>query len=126
MITGQVLESDASLNDFTTISTLKFTPGEQITLVFRLIDEDKELRFVPTTSLITTLTFNKDDGTTFTKTTTFVDVLDRSLLSVTLQEAETLTMLGGNIAMDLDIAGDASEIRKGFIFNGLSKVIVDC
>lgn len=128
MISAQVLNRDASLNDFEVLEAAEFIPGEQIRFVFRLIDTSKDnLRYIPPSTNITTIKFNKTDGTTLDKTATVLDADDRSLLYVDLQEAETEDLLGGNIYLELDIQGDASEIRKGAIFNGLQKIIVgDC
>lgn len=126
MFTAKILNSDATLNNFAEIGSLDFIPGEEKTFVFRLYDDVKNLRYIPPATNITTLTFNKTDGTSFTKTTTLVDSDDRSLQKVTLSETETTDLLGGNISFDLDLAGDASQIVKGIIYNGLNKVITGC
>ena len=122
---AEVLNSDAILNNFTTIGTLQFIPGEEIKLVLRLKDSLKGIRYVLPATTIVTATFNNTDGTTFTKTMTmWTD--DRSIMEVTLEETETENLSGGRILLDLDINGDASTIKKVIKNGALSRESVSC
>ena len=126
MLTAKVLNSTASLNEFKEISGLDFMLGEELTLVFRLYNPQTGLRHVPPATAIVKLTFNNTDGTLLEKTATEVDSGDRSMQKVTLSEIETESILGGNLSFTVDVLGDTTQIIKGIIYNGLSKVILDC
>ena len=123
MLSGQILNSDASLNNFIITDTKEFIPGEQFDLVVRLLNPELDLRYVPPTTAIITFTFNKTDLTTFTKVSAPVDVLDRSMQKMTIQESESTDLLSGNISFSVDVLGDGSVIKKGIIENGLAKFI---
>lgn len=127
MISAQILNTDATLNNFEELTSAEFIPGEQFRLVIRLLDTTKDLRYVPASSTILTLILQKTDGTELEKTATVLDAGDRSIQYVDISELESEDLLGGNIQLKLDIAGDGTNIRKGMIYNGLQKVITgDC
>lgn len=123
MIKAKVLNSDAVLNNFKEIGSLEFINGEQKTLNIQLFETELNLRYVPPTTCIVTLTFNKSGGTTLSKVAGVLDSGDRSLRTVTLSEIETATVIGGNVQISLDILGDASEIRKGIILNAMVRIV---
>lgn len=126
MITAKILNSDATLNNFKEIGSLDFIPGAETKLVIRLQDTQLDLRHIPPATATIKLIFNQTDGSTLEKTTTeFAD--DRSMQFITLEEAETDLLLGGNFTMEIDVLGDASKIEKGIVSNGLRKIVIgDC
>lgn len=126
MLIAKVLNSAASLNNFKEIASLEFVIGEELNLVFRLHDPQFNLRHVPPATALVNVTFNKTDGTTLEKAASVLDSGDRSMWKVALTELETEEILGGNLLFEVDVLGDGSEIIKGLISNGLSKIILDC
>lgn len=125
MLSAQILNSDATLNNFNVLDTKNFIPGEEFKLVIRVIDIEKnDLRYVPPATTIATFTFNKNDGTTFTKTANIL-ADDRSIMDMTIEEAESIDLAGGNFSFELDVLGDGTKIVKGQVQNGLSKNLID-
>lgn len=123
MLIASILESDATLNSFTEMSSLEFIPGEQTELVFRLKQSQRldRLRYVAKSTSLMTVYLPKRDGTIATVAmTAFAD--DRSIWHTTLQELTTQDIIGGNINFELDLNGDGSVVMKGWIPNGLSLV----
>lgn len=122
MLLGDVLNSDASLNDFDVLGSLSFIQGEQTRLVIRLKQEQRKdkLRFVPPSTALLTITVQESDGTEADLVASVLDPLDRSIWYVDLQESDTELLIGGNILFSLDILGDGTKIIKGLIQNGLS------
>lgn len=124
MIKGNVLNSDASLNNFIKIGALEFLAGDELVLVIQLENDQLGLRYIPVSTNITTATFNNSDGTTF-------DVVgvpladDRSIITFTLTEVQTATLLGGNVKLSLDLLGDGTSIKIGMISSALSRIIID-
>jgi len=125
MIVARMLNSTATVNNFIEIGSLEFIAGEQITVYMRLYDTDLDLRYIPPATNITTVTLNKSDGTTFSKIAIH-EFDDRSMIYFTLSEIETEDLLGGNLSLSLDLAGDGSNIRKGVAQNVLSRSILTC
>ena len=123
MLSGQVLNSDASLNNFIVTDSKPFIPGEEFDLVIRFINDELDLRYVPPATNIATFTFNKTDGTTFTKIASVLDSGDRSIVKMTISETESADLLGGNIIFELDINGNGSVIKKGVVKNALARFI---
>lgn len=124
MLTAKVLNNQASLNNFKEINGIDFMLGNSFILNFRLIDPQYCDRYVPPSTAIVKLTFNNMDTTTFTKTATFTDVGDRSLMSVSLLTGDTSQLLGGNIPFTVDVLGDGSQILYGIIYTAIRKVAV--
>jgi hypothetical protein len=123
MLSGQILNSDALLNNFIVTDSKGFIPGEQFTLIVRLFNEELQLRFVPLVASIVTFTFNKTDGTQLSKVSSGLDSGDRSMRSITISEAESEDLLGGNFSFEVDVDGDGQNIRKGIVQNGLARVV---
>jgi len=123
MLSGQVLNSDAQLNNFIIIDSKSFIPGEEFVLVFRLYNEELDLRYVPVTTAAITVSFNKTDGTALEKSSTVLDSGDRSIQKVEISEAESEELLGGNFSFEVDVLNDGTRIEKGFIQTGLSKIL---
>lgn len=122
MLSGLVLNSDATVNNFKEIGSKQFIPGEQFTLVVRLFNNELDLRYIPPVTTLRSITFNNRDGSTLTKSNADITVFtdDRSIMSVVISEAESLELSSGNFSFELDILGDGSEIRKGIVLSGLS------
>lgn len=125
MLSGKVLNSGATTNNFVEIGSLEFISGEELTVVIRIHDPELDLRYIPPTTNITTFTLNKPDGTDLEKTGT-MDTDDRSIIRFTLSETETADLLGGNIKYSLDILGDGTQIKKGVVQNALARFIDGC
>lgn len=125
MLTGNILNSTATLNNFTLITTKTFIPGDQFKLVIQLFDSELDLRYIPPSTTLHTFVFNNVDGSTLTKVdadmTVFAD--DRSLISINISAVESMTLQGGNFTFFLDLLGDGTQISKGIVQLGLSRLI---
>lgn len=126
MLTGKVLNSNASLNDFRYLQNLEFMVGSKIKFAFRLFDHQLDERHVPPMTAVTTVFFNQTDGTLLEKTATVINEGDRSMLYVDITEDESENLMGGNVTFEVDVLGDGSEIDKGWIQLALSKVTTSC
>lgn len=130
MLTGYVLNSDASVNNFNTIPSLEFIPGEQFKLVIRLIQNQRsdKLRYLVLDSDgEVNLFLPKKDGTQEELAMTAFDE-DRSMWFVDISEALSEELASGNFTFEVDEHGDGDVITKGWVQNGLSLVITggDC
>lgn len=125
MLIAKILNTQASLNSFKEIHSLDFLVGEAIRLVFQLHDPQTELRFVAPSTAVVKVTFNKTDATTLEKTASFIDAGDRSLCVVTLTSDESEEIMGGNLTFTVDLLGDESDVKRGFMNGALRKVITD-
>lgn len=122
-ITAQILNDDASLNSFLIVDAIEFTPGGDITINFRLLDTQEDLRYVPDAGATLSLTFQKTDGTTLVKAASELDTQDRSMWTVSLSQAESALIFGGNIEFDLT---EGAKLTKGTIQNALQNVSQSC
>ena len=122
MLTAKVLNSNASLNSFSSVSSIDFIMNDTVKVNFQLFDTDEQLRYVPPSSAVITLVFNKGNEATLEKVAT-PNVDDRSLVSVDFTTDDTKELVGGNVIIKLDIKGDGSEIRTGVIQNAMRKVV---
>lgn len=131
MLSGKILNSNASLNDFKEVRGVDFSINDSFSLVFRIIDPELEDRFVPPDTAIVTITFNNFDGTTFTKSgpvsgigSIAIDPGDKSMIKVSLAPSDTSQMFGGNLTYTIDLLGDQTEILYGILYNALNKIPV--
>ncbi len=121
---AKIINSDWTLNSWKVIGTLDFQPGETSKLVMRLFDNAEDLRYIPLSTTIMTVTFNTTTGTLDRVATLNAD--DRSFAEIQFTAAEMSTLIGGNAIFTLDEVGDGSVINKGIARNALSKIDTDC
>lgn len=115
-LTLQVLNADATLNDFNVIDVQKFSGGADVDFVFRLLQPDKKLRYVPVSGSTISIQFKKSDNTSITKTGTFIFADDRSVFKVSLTSVESATVITQYIKAVLNEAGVISHaILEGAI-----------
>lgn len=123
MLNGQILNSDATLNNFIVTDSKGFIPGEQFDLVIRLRNSELDLRYVPAITAIITFTFSQSTNVDLVKTSVPVDSGDRSMQKMTIEESESELLIGGNFSFKVDVLGDGTEIKKGIVENGISRFI---
>lgn len=125
MINAILINSTASLNDFFQISGISYVPGTNLTVNFRLMQSERDLRYIePNVNAVITVKALDIDGNEVVKTATFIDQLDRSLLSISFTQEETEELNGGNLVVTLDVAGDQSELYITVIQGALSKTTI--
>jgi len=125
-LSAKVISADATLNNFQFIESAQFIPEENLTIAFQIIQPEKSIRYVPPATAIITFKFNKTDNSVLEKVMTFVDVLDRSLVKCSFTPAETEVLMAGNVTFEIDVLGDGTNIKLGFIYNALSRQDLEC
>lgn len=95
----QMLNEDATLNNFQDIGSAQFVPETPLKLVMRLLQTQRDLRYVPDVAATFSMDFQLSDGTILTKVPTFLDASDRSLLTVSLTALETELLIGQNLVV---------------------------
>lgn len=126
MLSAVIINEDAELNWFFEIGSADFVPGSTVKLCLQLINEEKELRYIPPETAELTLKFLKTDGSELEKAATLIDADDRSLWTVSLTAEESLEIVGGNVLLSLDILGDGTEIKLGVIENAIRRTSLTC
>lgn len=121
-----LINSEAELNNFFTISSLEFYPGGQIKMSIRLRDVQRQIRYIPANTTVLKAYFNQTDGTELEKTMSLIDADDRSMWTVTLTGAETEDLVGGSVRLELDELGTEVEIQIILIQGVLSKLTAGC
>lgn len=105
----QMLNSDATLNNFVDIGTARFVPNYSLDLVMRILQPQKGgLRYVPDAAATFSMDFKLSDGTTINKTPTVLDAGDRSILTVSLTDSETELLIGQNLTVEITEPGGVS------------------
>ena len=118
----QVLNSDAILNSFQDIGILKFTNGDDVVLIMRLWQPDKNIRYIPASGATITCDFKKSDNTTIAKTATIPFADDRSIIQFTLSNTETPDIITQNLLVEVDEGGSISHAFKQSV---IQKVTTD-
>jgi len=124
MLIGQILNSQATLNNYILLGSLNFVPGEGVTLVVKIINSQLGIRYVVDNQAATVkFIFNKSNNATEEIAGTFLTD-DRSIVSVELSSAITEEVLGGNFTMEIDVQGNGNEIKKVFVESGLTRNLI--
>lgn len=124
ILTMRVLNSDAELNHFEEFDSAPFIPGSALTLVLRLMQTERPLRYVPDAAATVNVNFLKSDGTTLVKAATFLDTADRSIIVVQLTSVETQTLIGQNLTADITEPGPV--VSKAFLQYALKNISLGC
>jgi hypothetical protein len=123
MLSALVLNSDATLNNFIVIGTKEFISGSAFTLVLRTINTElSDLRYVPASTSTIKIIVQKSNGAEVEISGTY-ETDDRSISRYQIDATQSETIIGGNIQFKIDVLGDGTQIIKGFVQNGLSKLI---
>lgn len=98
----EVINSDATLNNFFSIGAAQFRPGTPVTINMRIIQSERDLRHVLSAAATLSMTFKTSDpNTNITATPTFIDAGDRSLITVTLTGTDTQNLIGQALILDI-------------------------
>ncbi len=124
ILQGQMLNSSATLNQFTQISSLDFMPGSDMDIVFQIVNPELNLRHVLGAMAIVTVTFPTANGT-LVKTATFLDPGDKSIVVVSLSTTETLDMSGGNFTFSVETDPEEEDDKTflGYIQGALRRIV---
>lgn len=96
-----MINADASLNSFEDIGNAKFIAGTPANIRMRLIQTERNLRYVPSAAATMSMTLVKSDNTTITVTPTFLDGGDRSLISLDLSAVDTTDLISQNLVLTI-------------------------
>lgn len=110
------ISSDATLNNFSEIGSIKFVAGQSVKINLRIMQLERELRYVPEASATFSLGLKKSDNTTLTVPMNFLDAGDRSLLTVELTALQTTDLISQNITVTVT---ESSEVSLAVLQNGL-------
>lgn len=97
----EVLNSDALLNHFEVLGAAQFVPGTPQTIVMRIKQSERNLRYVPSAAATMSMVLTKSDNTTITVTPTFLDAGDRSLITLALTAGDTTDLISQNLVMTI-------------------------
>jgi hypothetical protein len=119
MLIADVLNPEATLNDFDVIKTVEFIAGYEFKLVMRLKQPHSKLRYVPASGATLQAHLPKKDGTHLAVAMTpLAD--DRSIWSATISAANSEEIYGGNFTFELT---EGPKVTAGFVENGLALVV---
>lgn len=121
MLSGKVLNSQATLNNYIELASLNFIPGEAFTLVTQLFNTQLNIRYmVENIAATAKIILNKANGETEEVVATFMSG-DRSILIANISSAISSEILGGSFQIEIDVNGDTTEIKKAYVYNALAK-----
>ena len=126
MLTVKLLNDQATLNNFLYLGTKEYIPNKAFTIKFQLFDSENNVRIMSGSAATCSVVFQKSDGTELTKSASFLfSPDDRSMWKVALTNSEANDIIGSNFLINLDVLGDATDLRSGMANNMLIKITFD-
>lgn len=122
MLTLNILNSDATLNNYIQLQSLSFTGGETLTLNLKLIQIDKSIRYVADVGAVITLDLQNSDGTTLAKTGAFPFADDRSIVQFTFTALETESLISQGISVKIE---EGSSVQIASLRGALQKNVLN-
>ncbi len=120
MLKAEILNSDASLNNFEVINTLEYIAGSSFTIFLQLVQPQRDsLRYMTAGAATLTLNLPKKDGTTLDLAMTAM-MGDSSIWSCDVTALDSAELASGNASFEL-IEGATTTL--GYIENALALVI---
>ena len=121
MIKLQLLNSQASLNNFFVIGSIEYVPGEDVRIVIRLMNPQLNIRHIPDDAATLDFIFPLSDGTELVKAGTMLQIQDKSIWYVDLTPLESINLASSNFQIELT---DDGVVSKSVLFNALAKNII--
>jgi hypothetical protein len=122
MLTLEILSKNPQLNSFLVGKQFTFASGETAKVTMRLMQPDKNIRYIPDVAATITIDLKKSDGTLLTKTCAFTFADDRSIIEFDLSAVETVDVIGQNLIVKVQ---EGANVQLAVLQYGLSKVITD-
>ena len=119
MLTLKVLNSDAILNSYIEIGSLRFTSGSDVDVVLKVWQCEKNIRYIPDVASVITADFLKSDGTTVSKTASFPFADDRSIIKFSLTASETADIISQNLLVQIV---EGAVTKHAFLQKAIQKV----
>lgn len=119
MIQAKLLNSNATLNDYSYLATISFIPGENVTVAFQIFDEQKGIRYIPPVAATITCTLIDVDGNNIDIDASKIDADDRSMWKIAISQSQSEDIVGMNIEGKLDVNGDGTLIYYFLLQNVL-------
>lgn len=123
ILQGKIINSDASLNSFKVTGNQEFIPTAAFNVAFMLWNPELGIRYIPATTAVVTVTLATTEEDLDIECE-FITEDDRSLISFDITSVQSESLQGGNIRFSVDVLGNGTEIIKGWIQGGLSRVVV--
>lgn len=118
----QAISTDATLNNFFELGSIKFIPGQALTLNLRLMQTERPLRFIPADTALVELTLLKSDGTSLTVPLNFLDDDDRSLLTADINAVDMEGVISQNLIVTIT---DGTDTHTSTLQNGLQSAKIN-
>ncbi len=121
VLQAKLINSEAALNNFMFIQEAEFVPGGELTVAMALWNSELKIRYVPAATAVVKFTFPTTNAS-IEKTATLITADDRSLVKVAFTAEETEDLTGGNFTFEVDVLGNGTQIIKGYVNQGLSRI----
>lgn len=108
LLTLNVLNEDATLNNWQIIGNAQIARGSDAKIILQLIQAERKIRYIPDVAAVITADFLNSDGTTLSKTATFPFADDRSIIQFVLSDAETANLIGQNLVVEVQEGSNTS------------------
>jgi hypothetical protein len=119
----QILNEDATLNNFMILGSSRFVSGNPLKLVMRLVLECRNIRYITEVGATFSITLQKSDGTTLTKNPTVKFADDRSIIELNLTEVETQNLIGQDLKLEIT---EGANKHLALLSLGLQQAIAGC
>ncbi len=126
MLAIQLINDQATLNNFYPIDLKEYVAGQALTFNFQILDDQSNSRFIPSDTATCTVTIQNSDGTETDLEAEFLfdeaTAKDHSFFKVSLTGPQTTALVGGNFIVTVE---DGDNVYTGMAINALAKITFD-
>lgn len=126
MLAIQLINDQATINNFYPVDIKEYIPGQAFTFNFQILDDQSGNRFIPTNAATCTVTIQNSDGTETDIDAEFlfddIAAKDHSFFTVSLTGPQATALVGGNFVVTVV---DGANTYTGMAVNALAKITFD-
>ena len=121
-LTLDIVSDSPTLNAYNLSKSVQIVKGQTAKVILRLWQEDRKIRYIPSSSAVLTIDLKKSDQDVITKTLTPTFADDRSIQEFSLSAAETTELISQNLVVKIV---DGSDTYFAILQKGVQKLVLD-
>lgn len=118
-----LINEDATLNSYIFIGTQRFVPGAAFDIMAKLMQPDKDIRYIPDSGATLSMTLKKNDGSDLVLAGSFPFADDRSIIKFSVTAGDSADLIGQSLTAEIT---EGANVSFAILKNGLQSILAEC